>query len=66
MGMHERPTVGLPPYTGFEVGYHLAQAYLRNAGRSTVEAAVIPAADIIAGASFFQTRHRRLDRATRD
>jgi len=48
-----RSAVGLPQFAGYAVGYHLVQAYLRNTGRSAVEATVVPAADIIAGADFF-------------
>lgn len=46
-------TMGLPPYAGVEVGYHLVQAYLRGSGRTVAEAVRVPTTEIIATAAFF-------------
>jgi len=50
VGAHGHPTVGLPPYAGFEVGYHLMQDYLWRTGRSVAQAMVTPSAEILAEA----------------
>jgi len=42
------PTVGLPPYAGFEVGYRLVRAYLWRTGRSLAEAMTTSPAEILA------------------
>ncbi|HLZ62887.1 MAG TPA: DUF2268 domain-containing putative Zn-dependent protease [Ktedonosporobacter sp.] len=42
------PTVGLPPYAGFEFGYHLVQAYLQQSGQSLAEAIATPSQEILA------------------
>ncbi len=42
------PTVGLPPYAGFEVGYRLVRAYLRRTRRSLAEAMATSSAEILA------------------
>ena len=47
VGPHGYPTVGLPPYAGFEVGYSLVQAYLRHTGRSLTEAMARSSAEIL-------------------
>ncbi len=50
VGAHGHPTVGLPPYAGFEVGYHLARDYLRRTSRSVAQAMATPSAAILAEA----------------
>jgi uncharacterized protein YjaZ len=47
------PVIGLPDFAGYAVGFHLVQAYLRNTGRSIVEASILPAEEIIAAAKYF-------------
>lgn len=44
------PTVGLPPYAGFGVGYRLLHAYLRCTGRSLAEAMATSSVEILAAA----------------
>ena len=51
IGAQGHPTVGLPPYAGFEVGYRLVQSYLRQSGHSLAEAIVIPSAAILAAST---------------
>jgi uncharacterized protein YjaZ len=41
------PTVGLPPFAGFEVGYRLVQAYLEHTGESLPEAIGKPTGAIL-------------------
>jgi uncharacterized protein YjaZ len=41
------PTVGLPPFAGFEVGYRLVQAYLELTGESLPEAIRKPSGEIL-------------------
>ncbi len=50
VGAHGHPTVGLPPYAGFEVGYHLVQAYLRRTSRSVAQAMATTSTEILAEA----------------
>jgi uncharacterized protein YjaZ len=42
------PTVGLPSYAGFEVGYRLVQDYLRQTGQSLADAIVTSSEKILA------------------
>ncbi|MDN9010599.1 DUF2268 domain-containing protein [Brevibacillus laterosporus] len=46
--------VGLSPYAGYGVGYHLVQAYLKKTGKSIMEATLTPANQIIAESCFFE------------
>ena len=41
------PTVGLPPFAGFEVGYQLVQAYLGHTGESLPEVIGKPTGEIL-------------------
>lgn len=47
------PTVGLPDFAGYAIGYHVVQAYLRKAGGKVTDAVFVPARQIIAESGFF-------------
>ena len=48
------PRVGVPPYTGYAVGYWVVQAYLARHGGSVVDASFVPAEQIIAESGYFE------------
>jgi uncharacterized protein YjaZ len=48
IGAQGHPTVGLPPYAGFEVGYRLVQSYLRQTGHRLAEAMITSSKTIVA------------------
>jgi uncharacterized protein YjaZ len=50
------PTVGLPPYAGFEVGYHLIQDYLKQTGQSLTEAIVTSSQTVLAASAGLAAR----------
>ena len=47
-----RPTVGLPPFAGFEVGYRLVKAYLEHTGEGLREAIGKPTGEILARSGY--------------
>lgn len=47
------PTVGMPDYGGYAIGYRVVQAYLKRTGKSVKEATFIPAAEIVAESEYF-------------
>lgn len=47
------PNVGLPPYTGYAIGYRVVQAYLARRGGSVADATFVPAEQIIAESGYF-------------
>ncbi|MBV9789744.1 MAG: hypothetical protein JOZ51_16275, partial [Chloroflexi bacterium] len=47
VAMQGHPAVGLPPYAGFEVGYRLVQAYLRQSEQRLSEAFVMSSREIL-------------------
>ncbi|MBZ0301975.1 MAG: DUF2268 domain-containing protein [Anaerolineae bacterium] len=47
------PKIGMPPFGGYAVGYHLVQAYLRRTGKTVEEATFIPSDEIAAEAGYF-------------
>lgn len=46
--------VGMPPFGGYAVGYHVVQAYLRRTGRTVAEATLVPADEIVAESRYWQ------------
>lgn len=48
------PSVGVPPYTGYALGYRVVQAYLARNGGSVADATFVPAEQIIAESGFFE------------
>lgn len=52
-GPFQMPKVGLPPYSGYAIGYRVVQAYLARHGGSVVDASFVPAAQIIAESGYF-------------
>ena len=40
--------MGIPPYAGYSIGYRIVTDYLRQSGKSAVEATYIPWREIIA------------------
>jgi uncharacterized protein YjaZ len=52
---HGQPTVGLPPFAGFEVGYRLVSATLERTGWDLVTALTAPSPDLLGVASAVQT-----------
>lgn len=50
----EGKAVTIPPLAGYAVGYHLVQAYLKQSGKSVVEATFVPTAELIAESGFFE------------
>lgn len=53
MGMPNVPKVGIPPLTGYALGYRIVRAYTERTGKSVVETSFVPAAEIIAESGFF-------------
>ena len=47
------PSVGVPPYAGYAIGYRVVQAYLARRGGSVVDASFVPAEQIIAESGYF-------------
>lgn len=47
--------IGLPFCAGYTIGFHVVQAYLARTGRTIVEATFTPAAEILAGAGYFES-----------
>jgi uncharacterized protein YjaZ len=47
------PKTGVPPYTGYALGYRVVQAYLSRHGGSVVDATFIPPEQLIAASGFF-------------
>ncbi|HLV35387.1 MAG TPA: DUF2268 domain-containing putative Zn-dependent protease [Spirillospora sp.] len=45
--------IGMPPFGGYAVGYHVVQAYLRRTGQTVEEATFIPADEIVAESGYF-------------
>jgi uncharacterized protein YjaZ len=45
--------VGVPAFSGYALGYHTVQAYLRATGKSVVDATFVPAREIIHDSRFF-------------
>ncbi len=48
------PKVGVPPFGGYAVGYHIVQAYLRRTGKTVEAATFIPADEIAADSGYFE------------
>jgi uncharacterized protein YjaZ len=46
--------VGMPEHAGYALGYYIAQDYLKNTGKTVVEAMFTPAAEIIRESKFFE------------
>jgi uncharacterized protein YjaZ len=53
-GPFQMPKVGLPPYTGYAIGYRVVQAYLARHGGSVVDASFVPAEQLIAESGYFE------------
>lgn len=47
------PKVGMPPFGGYAVGYHIVQAYLKRTGKTVEKATFIPADEIAAESGCF-------------
>jgi uncharacterized protein YjaZ len=47
------PKIGMPPFGGYAVGYHVVQVYLRRTGKTVEEATFIPADEIAAESGYF-------------
>lgn len=47
------PKVGVPPFAGYAMGYHVVQHYLKQTGKTVAEATFISADDIIRESKFF-------------
>lgn len=47
------PKVGMPPFGGYAVGYHIVQAYLKRTGKSVEEATFVPADEIATESGYF-------------
>jgi uncharacterized protein YjaZ len=45
--------IGMPPFGGYAVGYHVMQAFLRRTGQTVEEATFVPAAEIVAESGYF-------------
>lgn len=45
--------IGMPPFGGYAVGYHVVQAYLRRTGKSVEEATFVPSDEIVAESGYF-------------
>ncbi len=50
---HGFDAVNVPLYAGYALGYRLMQAYLKNTGKSLVEATLVPTDEIIVGSGYF-------------
>lgn len=46
--------MGIPPYAGYSIGYRIVTDYLRQSGKSAVEATYIPWREIIANSPYFR------------
>lgn len=47
------PQFGVPDYGGYAIGYRVVQAYLREMGKTALEATFVPAQEIITESRFF-------------
>ena len=47
------PSVGMPTFGGYAVGYHIVQAYLKQTGRSIQSATFVPASQIVKESGYF-------------
>lgn len=47
------PKIGMPPFGGYAVGYHIVQAYLRRTGRTVEEATLVSSDEIVAESGYF-------------
>jgi uncharacterized protein YjaZ len=47
------PVHGVPPFTGYAIGYAIVQAYMQRTGMSAAAATYVPAAEIIAASGLF-------------
>lgn len=50
---NSQPGQGIPPFTGYALGYRTVQAYCKKTGKSVVEATFVPARTIITESGFF-------------
>ncbi len=48
------PTIGMPNFGGYAIGYRIVQAYLERTGKSIEEATFLPAQQIIEESGFFE------------
>ena len=48
------PKAGVPPYTGYAIGYRVVQAYLARRGGSVVDTTFVPAEQLIAESGYFE------------
>ncbi len=48
------PKVGMPPFGGYAVGYHIVQAYLKRTGKTVEEATFIASDEIVAESGYFE------------
>lgn len=46
--------MGIPPYAGYAIGYRIVTEYLRQSGKSAVEATYVPWKEIIAKSPYFR------------
>jgi uncharacterized protein YjaZ len=47
------PKVGMPPFGGYAVGYHIVQAYLKRTGKTVEEVTFVPADEIASESGYF-------------
>ena len=47
------PTIGMPDYGGYAIGYRVVQAYLARTGQSIEAATFVPADEIVRQSGFF-------------
>ncbi|WP_199616658.1 DUF2268 domain-containing protein [Paenibacillus alkalitolerans] len=45
--------IGLPPYSGYSVGYRMVNEYLRRSGKSAAEATYVPWREVVEGSCYF-------------